>query len=370
MFLGAVMGVLTFSMLLSWQDTEIEAALKLSQKEKNLSEAVSQRYLAASFVFYPMLTLCVIYCMNTLLQRVSDHASHPYYNTLRDRKHVEDDDIKRFDCRDCIGEYALHHWVRTMHVIAVVICSLRIVAGIVAAWFRAELVMFLDRAAALTGPSGERTTRSDEIQKTKANDSGANSDKSFSVALGLEAAVYLLEISGFLLFFPAIIVMFGRIGRKMDALIKEMNLRSDHGTAFLPVEFSPQTADGSETQTEMPIVEVRQYLRTIQLSAAAQQKRFVICLLLFTTALAFLASQSVFVAVILLNTGTSSPFNPACEPCGACQIDVILMLIWYANASFLFRKTVTLCTCTFLRPSFSRWLHPSAGVCRCFFLSG
>jgi hypothetical protein len=53
--------------------------------------------------------------------------------------------------------------------------------------------------------------------------------------------------------------MLGRIGRKMDALIKEMNLRSDHGTAFLPVEFSPQTADGSETQTEMPIMEVRQY---------------------------------------------------------------------------------------------------------------
>jgi hypothetical protein len=35
-----------------------------------------------------------------------------------------------------------------------------------------------------------------------------------------------------------------------------------------------------------------------QLSAAAQQKRFVLCLLLFTTALAFLASQSVFVVTI------------------------------------------------------------------------
>lgn len=83
MFLGGVMGVLTFSVLLSWQDTiSIQAGRNLSQKENYRSRAVSERYLAASFVFYPMLTLCVIYCMNTLLQRVSDHASHPYYNTF------------------------------------------------------------------------------------------------------------------------------------------------------------------------------------------------------------------------------------------------------------------------------------------------
>jgi hypothetical protein len=226
-----------------------------------------------------------------------------------------------------------------MHVIALVICSLRIVAGIVAAGFRAESVMFIDRAAALTGTSGERTTRSDEMDD-KAEALSFDSNQSFSVALVLEAAVYVFEISGFLLFFPAIIIMFGRIGRKMDALIQEMNLRSDHGTAFLPVEFSPQAADGSNTQTEMLIVEVRQYLRAIQLSAAAQQMRFVICLLLFTTALAFLASQCVFVAVMLLNARSS--FNPACERCGACQPDVWLMLQWYANASFLCRKTVTL----------------------------
>jgi len=60
MFLGAVMGVLTFSMLLSWQHTEMEAVRKLSQKEIHLGRAVSLRYLAASFVFYPMLTLCVL----------------------------------------------------------------------------------------------------------------------------------------------------------------------------------------------------------------------------------------------------------------------------------------------------------------------
>jgi hypothetical protein len=82
----------------------------------------------------------------------------------------------------------------------------------------------------------------------------------------------------------------------------------------------------------MQIVEVRQYMRAIQSSAAAQQKRFVLCLLLFTTSLAFLASQSVFVAVILFN---ADGYNPACEQCGACQSYVFLMLSWYANASFL-----------------------------------
>jgi hypothetical protein len=331
-----------------------------------LGRATSLRYLTASHVFYPVLTLCVIHCMNALLLRVSDHASHPYYNTLRDRNHAEDDDSKRFDCRDCIGEYALYHWARTMHVVALVICSIRIAAGVVAAGLRAGVIMYLDQAAALTGVSGERTTRSEEMAN-KARDPDISANNSFAAALGLEAAVYVLEMSGFLLFFPAVIVMFGRISRKMDALLQEMNLRSDHGTAFLPVEFSPQAADGAQTQTEMPIVEVRQYLRAIQSSAATQQKRFVICLLLFTTALAFLASQSVFVAVILFN---AEGYNPACERCGACQSDVFLMLIWYANTSFLHYKNVTLYTCSSQRPSFSPFLHQSAGAYRCSFHSG
>lgn len=339
MFLCAVMGVVNFSMLMTWQNSRIEQEINQpnqSVKEVLLARVAYLRYLTASHVFNPVFTLCVIHSINFLLLRVSDHVSHPYYNTVRDRNHDQDDNIKRFDCRDCVGEYALYYWARTMRVIALVICSLCIAAGVVAAGFRAGLIMYLDRAAAGASCEGNVSTSPgfEEWREIREGSSSVdmNANVSFVAALALEAAAYVLEISGFLLFFPAVIVMFGRISRKMDALLKEMNLRSDHGTAFLPLEFSPQAADGSETQTEMQIVEVRQYMRAIQSSAAAQQKRFVLCLLLFTTSLAFLASQSVFVAVILFN---ADGYNQACERCGACQSDVFLMLSWYANASFL-----------------------------------
>ncbi len=80
----------------------------------------------------------------------------------------------------------------------------------------------------------------------------------------LETAVLVLVASGFLLFFPTIVVMFHRVEQRLDTLLQEMNLRSDIGTAMLPFEFSPRAANGSETQTEMPIVDTRKYLRDIQ----------------------------------------------------------------------------------------------------------
>jgi hypothetical protein len=63
------------------------------------------------------------------------------------------------------------------------------------------------------------------------------------------------------------------VAAKMDKVFQEMNLRSFDQCprySISAVEFSPQAANGSGTQTEMPIVESRQYLRAIQLSAAAQ----------------------------------------------------------------------------------------------------
>ena len=79
--------------------------------------------------------------------------------------------------------------------------------------------------------------------------------------------------SAFLLFFPACIVMFRRVERRLDAIIQEMNLRSDLGTVFLPYEFSPAAADGARSQVEMQVVEARAFLGRLKCAAAAQVRR-------------------------------------------------------------------------------------------------
>jgi hypothetical protein len=51
-------------------------------------------------IFLPVQLLCFIYALMTLLQRVSDHASHSYYNVARDRNRRTGTTGKKFDWRD------------------------------------------------------------------------------------------------------------------------------------------------------------------------------------------------------------------------------------------------------------------------------
>jgi hypothetical protein len=103
-----------------------------------------------------------------------------------------------------------------------------------------------------------------------------------------------------------------------------MHLRSDLGTAFLPLEFTPRAADGSAAQTEMPICNVRLYLSDIKSSAAAQRRRFLFCLALVFIALAALTANAVFVAVAFV--GTSRSFD--CDRCAPCQSFQYVMMTW------------------------------------------
>ena len=300
-------------------------------------QAASSRYGAASYIFYPTRLLCIIFAMSTLLRRVSDHASHSYYNTARDHADpLRSSTVQRFDCRDCVGQYTLYYWVRSMHKIAMLLCSLSIAAGIVAAGFRAEIAVFLDQAATATDAEGKETKASKQIFE-KIQLVGLNS--SLGALVLLETLVLVLVTSGFLLFFPAIIVMFHRVEQRLHSLLQEMCLRSDHGTAFLPFEFSPRAADGSETQTEMQIVDARQYLRDIQSSAAAQRRRFLLCLVFVMAALVALVAHAIFAIYIAFN---GSP-NAACGFCDlSCQRVPSLMFQWYNATPELLPLVVSL----------------------------
>jgi hypothetical protein len=330
MFASCVAGLIEFSFNLQSRNfyyDSIEPGITRRQDYEHQSAA--QSLLVGSYIFHPVQLLCFIYALNTLLRRVSDHASHSYYNVARDLNRNEYD-VKKFDWRDCIGEYALYYWVRSMHVIAMVACSLSVAVFWVAAGFRAATAVALKQTAALTDVNGSATDASQSFFNTTRLEIGDKSNKALAAYFFVEAATLVFVASGFALFFPAIIVMFRRVERKMEGLIMEMDNRTDVGNAFLPVEFSLRAADGSVTQTEMPIAEVRRYLRDIEGAAAAQRRRFALCLVLVAAALFFLASNAVFVASFLLNTTE----DPRCGFCESCQNTGVFMFYWYFYVFF------------------------------------
>ncbi len=352
MFASCVAGIVSFSFRLQGKAFEYDSLERaITRRQYYELESASQSLYIGVEISYPVQLLCFIYALNTLLQRVSDHASHSYYNVARDLNRTQTI-FEKFDWRDCIGEYALYYWVRSMHVIAMVACSLLVVSDWVVAGFTAEIAGIYKQAAAATDVNGADTDTSNVLWNTTLVDAEDRTGKAAATANVIETATLVFVASGFLLFFPAVIVMFRRVERKMQGLIMEMDHRTDVGNAFLPVEFLPREADGSVTQEEMPIVEVRRYLRDIEAAAALQRRRFVFCMFLGTAALVALASLAVFAASFAFNLKR----NPACYLCELCQEVGLFMLIWY-NYTFLpegFPLLVSL-SCT-LPLVFSLWL--------------
>ena len=106
---GCVAGVVAFSLLLQSSNLDYDSQVPgINRRQFYELRASLIRYRAAYDIFFPVKLLCIIYAMNTLLRRVSDHASHSYYNTARDLVDpYRSSTVKRFDWRDCIGQYAI-----------------------------------------------------------------------------------------------------------------------------------------------------------------------------------------------------------------------------------------------------------------------
>jgi hypothetical protein len=289
--------------------------------------------------------------MNLLLRRVSDHASHSYYNVARDQEAGRMSHDGRFDWRDCVGQYALYYLVRNLHKVAMLLCAFDVFAHTSAAGFRGQAAGVFEQAAAATDRDGSGTSASRDFFSLF-NNSFESRNISIAVSHILEATVLVLEAFAFLLFFPACIVMFRRVERRLETLIQEMNLRSDHGNAFLPFEFSPPAADGSQTQIELPIVEARQFLQTVKSSATAQRLRFLFCLLFVLVTLVALASHAVFVTYFILDAVMID--NEVCPVCGSCQPVGWLITSWYLSTPELLPLVSSLCST--LPLVFALWL--------------
>jgi hypothetical protein len=322
MFVSCIAGVITSILIMQAHNLYIETLVPgISRRRYYELNASSFRNYAAMNIFNSAGLLCEIFAINLLLRRVSDHASHSYYNEARDHVSTGRSTVnKRFDWRDCVGQYALYNMVRALHVFAMVLCALNILARIVAAGFRANTAAIYDQAAAATDLNGGETSSYRDFFNAEATNSIEGHIKSVAVARVIQATVLVLVAFQFLLFFPTCIVMFRRVERRLETLIQEMNLRSDHGNAFLPFEFSPPAADGSHTQVELPIVEVRQFLQTIKSSAASQRMRFIACLAIQLTALIATASHALFYASYSLFIDADFDQNGPCAECDpSCQ---------------------------------------------------
>jgi hypothetical protein len=214
-----------------------------------------------------------------------------------------------------------------------ILCSVHIASRVVTAGFFAQMASNFDQAASATDRNGDDAKASRDFLAQNI----VPTDRfliSFSVSRGLEAVVLVFVASGFMLFFPAIIVMFSRVERKMQGLIQEMSYRTNQGTAFLPFEFSPRATDGSETQTEMPIEDVRQYMIDIKSAAAIQRRRFIFVLVRSLIGLIALASQATFVAATF---AFNAQYNAACGSCDAsCQTVAYLIFSWYTSTPEFF----------------------------------
>jgi hypothetical protein len=353
-FIGDVAAIVSLSLLLQGRNFTYESVdAKISRREFYELRAKTDRYFSAFNIFYPLHLLCVFFAFNMLLRRVSDHASHSYYNTARDQHNPKG---KPFDCRDCVGQYALYYMVRYLHKIVMIICALNAAARVVAAAFRAETAQFLDQAGAATDAAGRETDLSRTMNANSVAISFRNANTAIALTQVLEAAAFLIVALAFLLFFPIIIVMFRRVERRMDGVLREMQHRkSDNGNVCLPFEFSPRAADGSDTQIEMGIVEAKLFLKSIKASASAQRKRFLVCLVISLAALAVHAFLAVFVALLGL---TATP-NPECADlsCDSCQNVGMLMLVFHLFTPEYLQLVVALCTS--LPLTFSLWMMTS-----------
>jgi hypothetical protein len=229
---------------------------------------------------------------------------------------------------------------------------LNILARVTGIGFTSQKSQLFDQAAAATDAQGGDTDLSlSFVQRAMSPEIHTGTFTSNAVGNVFEATLLVFVAVAFLLFFIIVIVMFHRVELRLETLIQEMRLRSDQGTAFLPFEFLPRPADGSDTQTEMPIADVRRYLRDVQSSSAAQRKRFLFCLVWCMAALTVLTSNAVFVAFASFYTSQT----PQCGRCDAsCQPVRMLMLEWHTHTPELLPLVVSLSTA--LPLMFSLWL--------------
>lgn len=296
-----------------------------------------QRYAVVINFFYPIELFCLVSNMNMLLRRIVRHASHRYYNQARDQDGGSYGD--KFDFRDCIGEYAMAKIHGAIAAITLVLNSLGVVARFVAAAGRAQLVVQLDQAAGACSSNCNNTCflplAAIVEKENKIIDEVVR--PATSAQQILEALVLVIMSVSFLLFFPACIVMFARVERRLALIMQEMDHRPDYGHVFLPFEFTE-----SESQIEMQAGHARELLLTLKATSASRRRKFTLALLV---ALVCFAIRTVFAVLICYAYVDNPSVNRSCDICdSSCQSVRSMIRSWFDNSLEVFPIVTSLCS--------------------------
>ena len=318
------------------------------------SSSAYSRFYAVKEFFYSLQLSCYIACCFMLLLRVSDHASHSYYNQARD--HFRTTENGTFDFRDCIGQYRLYYMVRRLNQLALASCVCFIAVRIAAMTFQVRAADLLEQAATLCGTQGEATSASD-VAFEQAQDAQAKGNRIESAQFLMQAAAFLLAFASFILFCPACIIMFRRVEKKVVSYIREMDLRPDNGIVFLPREFSSQSETGAVgDQIEMPAGQARQVLGALQAAADAQKKRYLLC---FAVMLLALLTQSTVSLLYSIIQSQGAEENLTFKACDSCQsVEYLYLVILDSIPEF---KILVDCVGLTLPLLFCLWLMTTKG---------
>ncbi len=232
--------------------------------------------------------------------------------------------------------------MRLVHRVAILFCALNVVVRVAVAAFRARAAAFYEQATAACDADG-RDTGTSIGYRANAESSFENQNYAIATSMILETTVLSLMVAASFLFFPACIVMFRRVQRRLDVIITEMDHRTDRGNVFLPYEFSPPAVNVAQPpiQMEMPIGQAREFLGSMKSAAVQQRMQFLSCFFILLLALTAMMMLSLFIARIFLNPLKQ---NPDCGHCEQCQDVAYLIAKWYANTPEMYALVTSLCS--------------------------
>ena len=299
---GSVAGAVAWGAATQVFSFEFEGnAPGINARQQYTLAALTCRWLAAFFIFYPVEFLCFIVSKLIMLGRLTNNVTRSL------QVYATQESSEGGGKRGKMANRSLLVIVYRVIAGAVVLCSVGcLVALYVAGAYNLQAAMIFDRAAAACDVQGNDTNSSLAVlteSTAKLNQSGTTT----SVQSFLEAIALLLISTAYLVLVPLSVAMLRR---------------AERAGAHALVAVSAKTAktDASEPKLEAAIAIVDESIQ-----AAAKQRRHLViaCLVVLITFPARAAYD-----LLYAYSNFMAPGDPACGICDPCQSNQFLIGVW------------------------------------------